>query len=106
MHLHLGRVNERGGFTLVETTLAALLVATGVLAVLGAERNARRLAARGAGSWLAVEAAASRLDSARAACVAGTPAVLALVTADVPVSGGQPGARLQVETLAACGAPP
>jgi Tfp pilus assembly protein PilV len=86
--------------------IAALLLAVGILAVLGAERNARLLGESAARRLRAVEAAASRLDSARAGCVAGAPVVLVAVTADIPVGGTAAERAVHVETLAACGAPP
>jgi type II secretory pathway pseudopilin PulG len=89
------------GFTLVETMLAALLLAAGILLVLGADRNTRLLGARSGRLQRAVEAAASMLDSARGRCPAGVPVVASPVTADAPFADG----RVQVETLLACGGP-
>ena len=94
------------GFTLVETTVAALIVAVGVLAILGAERNSRRLGDDGARYQRAVDAAASRLDSLRAACRRGWPAALTPVSVLAPPGGPVPVRPVRVETLLACGPPP
>jgi prepilin-type N-terminal cleavage/methylation domain-containing protein len=98
-------MRARRGFTLVETMIAALLLAVGILAVLGAERNARLLGESAGRRLRAVEAAASRLDSARAGCAGGVPALLTTVSADIPVGGTVAERAVHVETLAACGAP-
>jgi hypothetical protein len=81
--------------------VAAVLLAVGILLVVGAERNARILGARGARHHRAVEAAASALDSARGRCPMGVPAVVGPVTTFVV----EDGRVRQVETLLACGAP-
>jgi hypothetical protein len=89
------------GFTLVETMVAALVLAAGILLVLGADRNVRLLGGRAARRLGAVEAAASALDSARGRCPAGVPVRAMPVTADAPFAEGV----VHVETLLACGGP-
>jgi prepilin-type N-terminal cleavage/methylation domain-containing protein len=89
------------GFTLIESTVAAVLIAAGILLVLGADRNVRLLGRRSADHLRAVEAAASSLDSARSRCQDGVPVSAAPVSATVPAAGR----AVHVETRLACAAP-
>jgi len=92
------------GFTLVESMVAAVLLTVGILTVLGAERNARRLGESGGRRLRAVEAAASSLEVARSRCATGVP--LAEGPLAVTVAAG-PGERaVRVEARLACGTPP
>ncbi len=89
------------GFTLVETMVAALLLSAGILLLLGAERNAGRLGRSGDSRLRAVESVASALDSARAACVVGAPAVVVPASATAVADGRV----VSAGTLLACTGP-
>jgi len=93
----------RRGFTLVEVVVAALLLAVGIIAILGAERSAQRLGASGARRQRAVEAAAVHLDSLRSGCAGPAPARAVLLATDVIVGPSE--RPVHVDALVACGAP-
>jgi Tfp pilus assembly protein PilV len=79
-------MDERG-FSLVETVVAALVLAVGVLALVGADGAASRLAGAAQRREHAVEEAASTLD--KATCPSPPSRLSSAVTAQalVPVTG-------------------
>ena len=95
---------RESGFTLVETVVAAVVLAVGILAVVGTQRAAEQLSSAAARRAAAVEEAATLLDRERVFCAdSGVGARRTVAAVPVP---GEPSARaVRVEAIVACGAP-
>jgi len=95
---------RESGFTLVETVVAALVLAVGVLAVVGTQRAAEHLSSSSARLTAAVEEAASELDRLGTGCT-DSSAAARLAIVHVPVAGESAGRAVHVEAIISCALP-
>lgn len=96
------RAARRGGYTLVEIAVSAVILTVGVLGLVAAVTAADKLVAASRQTRAAFDAARSLCEDMQARPIAEAFAAYNATLADDPVAATAPGARFDVSGLAAC----
>jgi prepilin-type N-terminal cleavage/methylation domain-containing protein len=84
----MSTTGNRAGFTIVEVLIAVVVLAVGIVALVGSSASATRMIGRGRGATRAVQAATERMEMIRADAYRTTPDCTALANgADSALTG-------------------